>query len=287
MDENMADEKQDDPIATLVKECRSTLNSEEFGGRPRIAVVDAVIFDGLCKAYELGKLEDNNADVFWKDILESVLEEDGETAAEAVRRELSDYYMVMEFAGAVYEHATGGRVSKLNTLPSAVCAMIDDYVNEIVEEAIKEAAGTQTCEECGNRFHHKTPCDDRCSECRLNMAGKRITELEAERDEQQAELVPLRYKVEAVEGERDKLASQVCDECTDGKGYGTLTKDGEEPRMVPCVCITETKPWQELEAEKSAAWHASIGHQERILELEAERDKLQSEVNTLIDQVAK
>jgi hypothetical protein len=134
----MSEQVNADPLTPIAQQCYEELHSEEFKGHgPRKAVAIAIIFNALAKANQLG-LREAEVDNYWAEIIQSVTEEDGVTKAEAVRRELIDYHMVMEFAAIVYDHATGGRVSKLNTLPQAVCAVIDDYVNEIVAENIAD-----------------------------------------------------------------------------------------------------------------------------------------------------
>jgi len=51
-------------------------------------------------------------DSYWKDI---VLNEDGTVNLDQVKRELSDYSMVMEIASEVYGNITNGNISKPNT----------------------------------------------------------------------------------------------------------------------------------------------------------------------------
>ena len=64
---------------------------------------------------------------FWKGI---VCDKDGNLILDQVMRELSDYSNLIENATIVYDHATGGKISKVNTDPDVVCSVIDDYMNE-------------------------------------------------------------------------------------------------------------------------------------------------------------
>jgi hypothetical protein len=77
-------------------------------------------------------------DTFWKRTIESVMEEDGVTAAEAVRRELSDFHDMIERFPKIIDHATGGKLSKLNYTPEVYEGAIDDHITALVEEAVKD-----------------------------------------------------------------------------------------------------------------------------------------------------
>jgi hypothetical protein len=57
---------------------------------------------------------------------------DGVTA-EQLADELIDYAMILKNVGRVYCHVTGGKVSKANTDAEVVCALADDFINEIVQ----------------------------------------------------------------------------------------------------------------------------------------------------------
>lgn len=70
---------------------------------------------------------------------EPIVAPDGVVDIEQVKKELSDYSMLMDMVSRVYDYATGGKVSKPFTDVGAVKALIDDHANSIVEEAIAEA----------------------------------------------------------------------------------------------------------------------------------------------------
>lgn len=48
--------------------------------------------------------------------------------------EMADYEMVLEHAAVVFDHVTGGRISKPNTLASVVCSVADDHYSELARE---------------------------------------------------------------------------------------------------------------------------------------------------------
>lgn len=53
--------------------------------------------------------------------------------------ELHDLETVADNVPKVYDHVTGGRISKANTLANVVIAVHDDLVEEAVEDARQEA----------------------------------------------------------------------------------------------------------------------------------------------------
>ena len=71
---------------------------------------------------------------FWKEIVEK----DGVLDLDQVKRELHDYHRMLGEVPKVYDHVTGGRISKPNTPASAVIAEHDDEVTRLCEEAAAE-----------------------------------------------------------------------------------------------------------------------------------------------------
>jgi hypothetical protein len=74
-------------------------------------------------------------DEFWRDIVE---QPDGTLNLDQVKRELADYAGLMRRVAEVYEHVTGGRISKPETLASAVIQVHDEHVMEVVEHALAD-----------------------------------------------------------------------------------------------------------------------------------------------------
>ena len=71
---------------------------------------------------------------FWKPIVAKF----GFVNMRQVKRELFDYYNFMEETAKVYDHVTGGRISKVNTCADAVIGEADARLEEWIEEAVKE-----------------------------------------------------------------------------------------------------------------------------------------------------
>jgi hypothetical protein len=80
---------------------------------------------------------------FWKEL---VTDENGNLDIEKVKCELADFSMLLHWVPRVYLHVTGGKVSKPNTWPSVVCSVHDDAVNDLVQEALDEAASDTVSE---------------------------------------------------------------------------------------------------------------------------------------------
>ncbi len=70
----------------------------------------------------------------WKD----VVEHDGVLDKESVMRELHDYDFMLEQVPKVYDHVSGGMISKPNTMAFEVIAQHDDSLRKAVDEAVAE-----------------------------------------------------------------------------------------------------------------------------------------------------
>ena len=73
-------------------------------------------------------------DEFWAELVAP----NGTVDVELVKLELSDFSMLMSYMSHVYDHATGGRISKPNTLPAVVCGVIDDRINELLDDELRD-----------------------------------------------------------------------------------------------------------------------------------------------------
>jgi hypothetical protein len=71
----------------------------------------------------------------WKEIVEWP---DGTLNLDQVARELHDYWGLMRRVAEVYGNVTGGRISKPNTLASAVITLADERINEAEREVIED-----------------------------------------------------------------------------------------------------------------------------------------------------
>jgi len=72
---------------------------------------------------------------YWKEIVcpNDILD------VEQVKKELSDYLMILDDLPELFMHITGGRCSKTNTDKHVVISLHDDHVNELIDEAVAEA----------------------------------------------------------------------------------------------------------------------------------------------------
>ena len=73
-------------------------------------------------------------ETFWKDLVENL---DGTINKDRLIRELSDYYWLISSVSLVYDHVTGGKISKPNTLPETVIVEADDYMRKLFDEELE------------------------------------------------------------------------------------------------------------------------------------------------------
>ena len=62
----------------------------------------------------------------------------GKLNLEQLKKELFDYYNLLNEVPKVYDHVTGGLISKPNTKAFEVIAAADNRMNEFVEDAVRE-----------------------------------------------------------------------------------------------------------------------------------------------------
>jgi hypothetical protein len=75
----------------------------------------------------------------WNEFWAGIVMKDGQLDIEQVKKELCDFYMVMDFVPLVYCHVTGGQISKVTTTPEAVLAVAEDHIQRLIAEAVEEA----------------------------------------------------------------------------------------------------------------------------------------------------
>jgi hypothetical protein len=73
---------------------------------------------------------------FWAELLSL----NGVLSMALVKKELFDYYNFLDETAKVYDHVTGGRISKPNTLAVAVNGEADARVDELIAEALDDEA---------------------------------------------------------------------------------------------------------------------------------------------------
>lgn len=97
----------------------------------------------------------------WKQIIE----EGGVFNVDQIKRELHDFSFLMEQASKVYDHVTGGKLSKTTYTAQTVTTEADDYLNTLCDEAVKDALLTtisiyddrfprQGCDRTGDHDDH-------------------------------------------------------------------------------------------------------------------------------------
>lgn len=98
-----------------------------------------------------GVPEDVDADYedFWRALVENP---DGSLNVAQVKLELSDFHKVMRMVPKVYDHITGGVVSKIMTDPDVVIALADDHFDMVADDDICEAVNAATADAwCDNQ----------------------------------------------------------------------------------------------------------------------------------------
>ncbi len=77
---------------------------------------------------------------FWKDIIE---DENGNLNKDQVKRELADFYFIMNEVPKVYMEVTGGMISKPNTFAFEVIGEAENRIQESFKDWLKDE-----CEVC-------------------------------------------------------------------------------------------------------------------------------------------
>lgn len=75
--------------------------------------------------------KDKTFEEFWASI---VTNEDGSLNVEQIKKELHDYHNIMEEVSKVYDHITGGMISKINTKHECVILEADQHYDKIYQE---------------------------------------------------------------------------------------------------------------------------------------------------------
>lgn len=78
---------------------------------------------------------DKNFDSFWRKLIYP----NGELDVEEMKGDLNDYSFLMEQASIVYDHITGGQLSKTNYFAETVIQQADKHLQPQIDEAVKEA----------------------------------------------------------------------------------------------------------------------------------------------------
>lgn len=76
----------------------------------------------------------SEVETVWADFWAPIVAPDGVLNLEQVKAELHDYYTLICEVPKVYDHITGGRISKPNTLASVVIAEHDEICSTADDE---------------------------------------------------------------------------------------------------------------------------------------------------------
>lgn len=79
----------------------------------------------------------------WREFWQPLIAPDGVLDLAQVKRELFDFGMVMDNVSVVYDHITGGRVSKPHTLASAVISMYEENLDRQIAYALEDLEEAQ------------------------------------------------------------------------------------------------------------------------------------------------
>lgn len=79
--------------------------------------------------------DDPTVDEVYEDFWKPIIERDGVLDIEQLKKELFDFWQVMERVPKVYCHVTGDQVSKLLTDADTVCNLADEHYERMYDEA--------------------------------------------------------------------------------------------------------------------------------------------------------
>ena len=141
----------DDKLATLRNAIEGGVEADSLQALKLMELVDAIgeqfklelddvapLADAAAIAEREAHLYEDDPERQWVEFWAPICAPNGSLDLEQVKRELSDYSMLLSYVPRVYDHATGGAVSKPNTTPAAVCSVIDDHIQDLVEDAIRD-----------------------------------------------------------------------------------------------------------------------------------------------------
>ncbi len=105
-----------------------------------------------CPATDAGcsSADSQTTEEIFKDFWEEIVCPNGKWDLEQVKKELADFKMVMDEVTLVYDHITGGKLSKLLTRHQAVIDAADEHYQALYErEACECGFKDVVCAECG------------------------------------------------------------------------------------------------------------------------------------------
>jgi len=128
-------------VERAAKALESCLSGSHFSFRDPVGMARAVLAaaDAVPVPAKMGEKEDweRTFEEFWREI---VCRADGSLDIEQVKRELHDFHIVMGEVALVYDHITGGLLTKPTTEACHITDAFDDAVDKAYEEGKRDAA---------------------------------------------------------------------------------------------------------------------------------------------------
>ena len=93
----------------------------------------------------------NEVDTVYETFWKPLIEQNGKLNVEQLKKELFDFWQVMQSVPKVYSHVTGGKISKILTDPQVVNSMADDHYHEDEPEGWCGHCACQSCYEAKRR----------------------------------------------------------------------------------------------------------------------------------------
>jgi predicted phosphohydrolase len=84
------------------------------------------MFDDILDILTKKEANDEEVEKVYEDFWRDILEKDGILDMQQLKKELFDFWNVMQNVPKVYDHVTGGKVSKILTDPKVVCDLADE-----------------------------------------------------------------------------------------------------------------------------------------------------------------
>lgn len=81
-------------------------------------------------------VEASDVESVYQEYWAPLVERDGVIDIEQVKKELFDFWRIMQRVPRVYCHITGGQVSKILTDADVVCALADDHYDQRAEDEL-------------------------------------------------------------------------------------------------------------------------------------------------------
>lgn len=106
----------------------------------------------MANCTETASQQDSEAERIYQEFWKPIVERDGVLDVAQLKRELFDYWQVMQSVPKVYSYVTGGQVSKVLTDPVTVNALADDHYGD--QESFCGHCACQSCYDAKEKADH-------------------------------------------------------------------------------------------------------------------------------------